>query len=277
MNTYSINETKTQKRKKVRIQDILAAKGTRLLTSLTCYDASFAKIFEQTDLDLILVGDSLGHTMQGKSTTITVTLDELAYHTSCVAKALHTPFLITDMPFATPCHVPQNVMQSAAQLIRCGAEAVKIEGASEQICENIQFLTSHGIPVMGHIGLIPQSIHTLSGYKIQGKTIQDQERLVNEALKLQAAGCFAIVLELVEPKTAAVVTNALHIPTIGIGSGELCDGQILVCHDMLGMTPDFRPKFLKHYLNLEQLIKKAVNEYCYEVTSRQFPAPPESL
>jgi 3-methyl-2-oxobutanoate hydroxymethyltransferase len=268
---YSSDEKKPTQRKKVRVPDLLALKGKRLITSLTCYDATFARILEKTPLDFVLIGDSLGHVMQGQSSTLGVTVADVAYHTRCVAAALKTPLIVADMPFASAGLDSKSTFQNAEALIRAGAEAVKIEGCTEEICSQISMLTRHGIPVLGHIGLIPQSVHALGGYRVQGKNEEAKKRLLEEAQRLQDAGCFGIVLELVTSDVAAAVTSSIKIPTIGIGAGTGCDGQILVLQDMLGMNLEFRPKFLKHFAELENVISSAVSLYCSEVESRKFP------
>jgi 3-methyl-2-oxobutanoate hydroxymethyltransferase len=260
------------RRKKRRVTDVLNRKGGQPLTALTCYDAAYARILEKTDLDLILVGDSLGHVIQGLDSTLGVTIDDVAYHTRCVARSLKTPLLVSDLPFGSAGFSDERLFADAEKLMRSGAEAVKIEGASEAVCRQIRRLVDQGVPVVGHIGLIPQSVHALGGYKVQGRDEKAQQRLVTEALRLEAAGCFSIVLELVNETAAQAVTAAVQIPTIGIGSGNQCDGQILVLHDMLGLNAEFKPKFLKHFAQLEELVVKAVADYCSEVSDRTFPA-----
>jgi 3-methyl-2-oxobutanoate hydroxymethyltransferase len=270
--SYAANSEQSGQRKKRRVTDVVTRKGGAPLTALTCYDATFARLLEKTDLDLILVGDSLGHVMQGGDSTLCVTVDDVAYHTRCVARALKTPLLVADVPFASAGFSDERLFSDAEKLMRSGAEALKIEGASLEICRQISRLTSHGIPVMGHIGLVPQSVHALGGYRVQGRGEEAQQRLVSEAQRLVEAGCFSIVLELVDETTAAAVTNASAVPTIGIGSGNVCDGQILVLQDMLGLNLDFKPKFLKHFAQLENEVVGAVSTYCREVASRSFPA-----
>ncbi len=270
---YSSNTENAQPitRKKTRVPDLLALKGKRKISSITCYDSTFARLLEKSKVDFVLVGDSLGHVIQGLHSTIPVTVNDIAYHTQCVARALHTPLLVSDMPFASAGFDDVTAYKNCEILLRAGAEAVKIEGASDAICRQIVQLTQHGIPVMGHIGLTPQSVHALGGYKIQGKTQAAEQRLLDEARKLQDAGCFAIVLELVTPSVAKLISDDLKIPTIGIGAGVNCDGQILVLQDMLGMNLDFKPKFLKHFANLENIIVDALNTYCDEIEKEVFP------
>lgn len=263
------------KRKKIRVPDLRARKTNGntapLITSLTCYDATFARLLEHTSVDLVLVGDSLGHVVQGRSSTIGVTIDDIAYHVRCVASRLKTPLLVADVPFGSVGFSDDVTYQHAQKLMTAGAEAVKIEGATDEVLRQISCLVRHGIPVLGHIGLMPQSVNTVGGYRVQGKSISDQERLKAEAHALEKAGCFGIVLELVDPQSAAAVTKSVGIPTIGIGSGHDCDGQVLVLHDMLGLNLDFAPKFLKHFAELEKNVVDAVTNYCNEVSTRTYP------
>lgn len=269
--SYAANSEQSGQRKKRRVTDIVARKGGKPLTALTCYDATFARLLEKTELDLVLVGDSLGHVMQGGDSTLGVTVDDIAYHTRCVARALKTPLLVADVPFGSAGFSDERLFADAEKLMRSGAEALKIEGASVEICHQISRLTQNGIPVMGHIGLIPQSVHALGGYRIQGRSNEAQNRLLSEVQRLVEAGCFSVVLELIDESTAAAVTQACRVPTIGIGSGQSCDGQILVLQDMLGLNLDFKPKFLKHFAELENAVVGAISSYCREVNSRSFP------
>lgn len=253
-------------RKKIRTIDFIEMKTKgKKIASITCYDSSFAHILEGTEIDFVLVGDSLGHVMQGTKSTLNVTVEHVAYHVKCVASKLKTPLLVADMPFASAGVNKTCTMRNAAALMQAGAEALKIEGASPEILSDISFLTTHGIPIMGHIGLQPQSVHAVGGYKTQGKDELSKARLLCEAKKLQDAGCFAIVLEMIDASLSEEISQNLKIPTIGIGSGNKCDGNILVLQDMLGMNTEFKPKFLKHYANFEEIIHSAVNEYCHDV------------
>lgn len=260
-------------RKKVRIPALLAAKGKARLSAITCYDAAFARLIERSPMEIVLVGDSLGHVVQGLSSTIPVTVADIVYHVKAVARALRTPLLVADMPFATAGLDDRHCFEAATQLMAAGAEAVKIEGASDRTLHQIQTLTTAGIPVMGHIGLTPQSVHALGGYRIQGKSDEQQNLLVRSAQALEQAGCFSVVLELCTHQAGEAVTRSVTIPTIGIGSGNECDGQILVLHDMLGMNMEFRPKFLKHFEHLESRIGSALTAYDQEVKSGTFPGP----
>lgn len=253
-------------RKKVRTTDFGAMKkeGKRI-SALTCYDHAFARILEKTPLDVVLVGDSLGHVIQGQTSTLKVSIEEIAYHVRCVASALKTPLLVADMPFSSSGISTERTFKHAALLLQAGAEAVKIEGASDETCQKIDFLVRHGVPVMGHVGLLPQSIHTLGGYKVQGKKVDEGMLLLEQAHKLERAGCFALVLELVSEQSARTISAELSIPTIGIGCGNQCDGNILVLQDMLGMNDHFKPKFLKHFAYLENIVGEAIHNYCTDV------------
>lgn len=269
--TYLGTQLKSGARKKVRVPDLRARKNKELIRALTCYDATFARLLEKTEVDLVLVGDSLGNVVQGAASTMTVTVDDIAYHTRCVAQRLETPLLVADMPFGSVGFDESVTFAAAEKLMRAGAEAVKIEGATEEIIKVTNRLVRHGIPVLGHIGLVPQSVHALGGYRVQGKKSSDGERLVAEAKALEDAGCFGIVLELMTPESTANVTESVSIPTIGIGCGSSCDGQILVLYDMLGLNLDFQPKFLKHFARLEDVVISAVQTYCQEVSEKKFP------
>ncbi len=259
------------RRSKVRIPHLLAAKGVRKLTALTCYDASFARLLEKTDVDIVLVGDSLGHVVQGRSSTIPVTVDEICYHTRSVARALVTPHLVADMPFGTAGFGDERCYAAAAALMQAGAEAVKIEGSSPAVLRHIEHLVQQGIPVMGHIGLTPQSVHAQGGYRIQGRSQEAITDLVASAQALERVGCYCVVLELCTDEAGKKVSEQLKIPTIGIGSGSACDGQILVLHDMLGMDASFCPKFLKHFESLEDRVLAATASYIAEVRGGTFP------
>lgn len=267
---YSSITATQARRKKIYIPDLINMKERgKKIASITCYDSSFAHILEKTKIDVVLVGDSLGNVVQGSKSTIAVTVEHVSYHIKCVASQLITPLLVGDMPFASVAVNRSKTVHNAALLMQAGAEAIKIEGASKEILADISFLTTHGIPVMGHIGLQPQSIHAVGGYKIQGKDDTSKNRLLHEAKKLQDAGCFAIVLELVECHAAQEISQTLKIPTIGIGSGNHCDGNILVLQDMLGMNNNFKPKFLKHYADFENTIRDAVDHYCFDVENKK--------
>ena len=243
------------------------------ITMITCYDYWSAKILSKTDIDCILVGDSLAMVMHGAPNTISATVELMAIHTTAVAKGAADKFIIGDLPFCSYRKGMPAAMDAITNVMQAGANAVKLEGTigNEQL---IQHVANSGIPVMGHIGLTPQSIYQLGGYKVQGKTKNSARILLEQAIILEQAGCFAIVLEGIPNKLAAEITEKLSIPTIGIGAGPNVNGQVLVLQDMLGMYENekFKPKFVKTYLQGNILIKNAVSEYVTEVKAVKFPA-----
>jgi len=241
------------------------------ITSLTAYDASFAALFDRIGIEIILVGDSLGNVIQGHTSTIPVTIHDMAYHTECVARSVKRAFIIGDLPFASYTSVADAVKNSTA-LMQAGAQMVKMEGGSH-LQEMIKVLTDHGIPVCGHLGLTPQSVNTLGGFKVQGKTTDAAKKILEDALALEAAGAQLLVLEAIPSSLGAQITNALTIPTIGIGAGPDCSGQVLVMHDALGAFPGRKPKFVKDFLATTGTIEKAIASYIEEVKKGAFPAP----
>ncbi|MCB1172993.1 MAG: 3-methyl-2-oxobutanoate hydroxymethyltransferase [Leptospiraceae bacterium] len=251
----------------------LAAKASgRKLSVLTCYDAGMAGLLAQTDLDAILVGDSLAMVVQGHDSTLPVTLDEMTYHCRMVRRGAPDKFIIGDLPFGSFQVNADEAVRSGLALMKAAAvDAVKLEGASPHILEAVQRLKSAGVPVVGHIGLTPQSFREHAGFKLQGKTKTDQARILAEARALQTAGAFAIVLELMPSSLAAEITRALEIVTIGIGAGPDCDAQVLVLHDLLGLFEDFKPRHVKHYATLASVIRTAVNGYHNDVHQGRFP------
>lgn len=240
------------------------------ITMVTCYDYSMAKILNATDVDTLLVGDSVAQVMHGYETTLHATVGLMALHTKAVAKGAPEKFIIADMPFLSTRKGIKYAVEAAQKLMLSGANAVKIEGASGHL-ELIRHLVDSGIPVMGHLGLTPQSIHQLGGPKIQGRTESQAEKLLKDSLALEKAGCFAIVFELIPAILAQNISEQLIIPTIGIGAGKNTDGQVLVLQDLLGFNPDFNPKFLKKYSDGFNLIKSSVNTYTAEVINHNFP------
>ncbi len=258
---------------RMTIPDLQAKKNSgEKLVAITCYDATFAKLLNTTPIDIILVGDSLGMVIQGRESTIPVTLEEMIYHTSCVNRGAGQAHLVADMPFMSYQADKVEAIHNAGRLLKeAGAHAVKLEGGAE-IIPTISAMTASGIPVMGHIGMRPQSVHQTGGYKIQGKTEFDEQLLLTQAVALEAAGIYALVLEGVTIEAAAAITKKLRIPTIGICSGPACDGQILVLYDLLGLNPDFSPKFLKRYANLATTVTDAVSNYAQEVRSMLYPS-----
>jgi 3-methyl-2-oxobutanoate hydroxymethyltransferase len=243
---------------------------------LTCYDASFAALLEAQGVDILLVGDSLGMVLQGHDTTLPVTLDEMAYHTACVARGAKQAFIISDMPFGTFQTSPQKAFIHAAKLMAAGAQMVKLEGGAAMV-ETVRFLTERGIAVCGHIGLTPQSVHQLGGYRVQGKASADAQRLLQDAVALEQAGAGMLVLEAIPTLLAAEITAQLTIPTIGIGAGAACSGQVLVLHDMLDIYPGKKARFVKNYMQGADSIAAAVANYVAEVKNGSFPAAEHSF
>ena len=241
------------------------------IAMVTAYDFTMARLVDEAGVDMVLVGDSLGMVVQGLSTTIPVTLEEMAYHSRAVARGLGRAHLCTDLPFMTYQVSPGQAVESAGKLMKDGAcESVKLEGGVE-IAEHVHRIVRAGIPVVGHIGLTPQSVHALGGFKVQGRGDEASERILRDALAIEAAGAFSIVLEAMPPDVAERISRALSIPTIGIGAGVNCDGQVLVCTDLLGMARGHSPKFAKRYDDLGDRIVAAVQSYIGEVRSGVFP------
>ncbi len=269
--------SKYAQRGSITISQILQAKADgRPLSAITCYDAAFARLIDQTGIDIVLVGDSLGNVMLGHDGTIPVTLDDMLHHGRAVARVLSRPFLTLDMPFLSYQVSVEQALTNAARLIQeGGGQAVKVEGG-EAIVPQVRALVQAGIPVMGHLGLTPQSVHALGGYRVQGRG-EAADVLLRDALALEQAGAFAVVLEMVPLELAARVSKALRIPTIGIGAGPHCDGQILVLHDVLGFDEGFNPKFLKKYAQLGQTVRDAVTAYDQDVKTRAFPTLEQSF
>ena len=243
---------------------------------LTCYDASFATLLETNGVDVLLVGDSLGMVIQGRETTLPVTIEQMAYHTSCVVAGSQQAFIVADMPFGTSQFSARETFSYAVQLMAAGAQMVKLEGGAE-MAETIQFLTSRGIPVCAHIGLTPQSVHQLGGYKVQGKGDVAAQKLLHDAQVLQQAGAGLIVLEAIPAALGAEVTTQLTIPTIGIGAGVSCSGQVLVLHDMLGIYPGKKARFVKDFMPGAASIAQAVQNYVAEVKIGTFPTVEHSF
>lgn len=243
------------------------------ISMVTAYDYPSAQLAELAGADFILVGDSLGNVVQGRDTTLSVTLDHMVYHTDLVARAVTVPYVVTDMPFASYHGSADTTIAGAARIMReGGAKAVKMEGGRE-IVPSVQAAVHAGIPVMGHLGLTPQSVHAIGGYKIQGKQSAAAQKLMDDALRLEEAGVFSIVLELVTDELAAAITERLSIPTIGIGSGNRCDGQVLVFHDILDYAANPYPKkIVKRYADVGTVIREALAAYVADVKSRSFPA-----
>lgn len=240
------------------------------ITMLTCYDASFAALLESAGVETLLIGDSLGNVLQGHETTLPVTLRDIVYHTACVARGAKRAFIIGDMPFGTFQLSPAETFRNAAEIMAAGAQMVKLEGG-QPMAETIAYLVQRGVPVCGHLGLTPQSVHQLGGYKVQGRQQSDAERLLEDAKLLEEAGAGMIVLEAIPSPLAKQVTEALFIPTIGIGAGVDCSGQVLVLHDMLDVFPGKKAKFVKNFMQGAGSIQAAVERYVKEVKAKTFP------
>lgn len=258
---------------KMNITKIKKAKNNKKLTMITAYDALFAKLFESI-ADMILVGDSLNMSFAGKPDTLSATLDQMIYHTNAVCTGAPKAFTILDMPFGTYINKDEALKNAVKVYQNTKAAAIKIEGGEDK-AKIIKHLTSNSIAVMGHIGLMPQYVRSEGGYKVKGKTSQDAKQLIKDAIAIEKAGAFAIVIEGVLSEVAKKITEAVNIPTIGIGAGNVTDGQVLVWSDMLGFFEDFKPKFVRKYLDGATLIKEAVNQYRSDVQETSFPSKEE--
>jgi len=242
------------------------------IAMLTCYEASFAALLDACGVDCVLVGDSLGMVIQGERSTLPVTLEHMAYHTRCVATAVRAAWLIADMPFGSYQAGPQVALDAAVKLMQAGAQMVKLEGG-EWLAPTISFLVERGIPVCAHLGLTPQSVHALGGYRIQGRTEESAAQLKRDALAVQNAGAAMLVLELMPTALATDLTRLLSIPTVGIGAGNMCAGQVLVLHDMLDVFPGRKPRFVRNFMDGSPSIRAAIETYVAAVKTRAFPAP----
>ena len=241
------------------------------ISMITSYDYSMASIVDGAGIDIILVGDSAANVMAGHKTTLPITLDQMIYHASCVVRGVERAFVVCDMPFGTYQGDPITALHSAVRIMKeSGSDGVKLEGG-EEIIDSVKKILTAGIPVMGHLGLTPQSVHQLGGYSVQAKEEAAAEKLIADAKLLEEAGCFAVVLEKIPATLAKRVSEALTIPTIGIGAGAGTDGQVLVVHDMLGINKGFSPKFLRRYANLHDIMTEAVEHYIADVKSCDFP------
>ncbi len=252
-----------------RLREMRAA--SEPIAMLTCYDASFARLLDAQGVDCVLVGDSLGMVIQGLDSTLPVSMDEVAYHTRCVARGLSAAWLIADMPFGSYQAGPEQALDSAVELMQAGAKMVKLEGG-EWLAPTVAFLVERGIPVCAHLGLTPQSVHALGGYRIQGRSESDAERLLADARALDEAGAAMMVLELIPTALAARVTDAVALATIGIGAGGQVSGQVLVLHDMLDVYPGRKPRFVRNFMQGQPDIASAVAAYVAAVKDRSFPS-----
>jgi 3-methyl-2-oxobutanoate hydroxymethyltransferase len=269
---------------KITVPDLLQRKTqaadphskVQKITCLTAYDYPTARLLDEAGVDVILVGDSLGMVVLGHENTLSVTIDEMLHHTRAVRRGTRRALVVADMPYGSYHTDTAESLRNAMRFVKeAGAEAVKVEGGERRL-ELISRLTEAEIPVMGHVGLTPQSLNALGGYRVQGKTADAAEQLIRDARAVEAAGAFAVVLEAVPRELAAQITRELRIPTIGIGAGPDCDGQVLVIHDLLGLTFGQTPRFARQYANLGEIISKAVHEYCEDVRSGTFPSDGES-
>jgi 3-methyl-2-oxobutanoate hydroxymethyltransferase len=245
------------------------------ISMVTCYDYCMARIINDTDIDCVLVGDSLSMVVYGYPTTVHATIDMMARHTEAVSRGLKDKFLISDLPFLSFRKGIQDSMDAVDSLMKAGAHAVKLEGV-EGHESDIEHIVKSGIPVMGHLGLTPQSIHAFGGFKVQGRSESSQNRILEAAKKLEGLGCFSVVLECIPEVLAKKVTEAIAVPTIGIGAGRFVDGQVLVINDLLGMNAEFKPKFLREYWEGFASIRKALNHFSHDVRSGEYPLPEES-
>jgi len=267
---FAMAASKEAKRITTNVLQNMKSNGERI-SMITAYDFSFAKIFDAADIDVILVGDSASNVMAGNETTLPITLDQMIYHASSVIRGVKRCLVVVDLPFGSYQSNSKEALASAVRIMKeTGAHAIKLEGG-EEVLESINRIVAAGVPVMGHLGLTPQSIYKFGTYNVRAKEKAEANKLKRDAKLLQDAGCFAIVLEKIPATLAKEVSESLHIPTIGIGAGKYCDGQVLVMHDMLGINTEFKPRFLRQYLNMHEQITKAVHQYIKDVKSNEFP------
>ena len=259
------------KPKRVTVPQIRAMKQQRKIGMLTAYDYPSAKVVDAAGTDIILVGDSLGMVVLGYPDTLSVTVDDMLHHTRAVARGAQQALIVGDMPYLSYHVSVEESVRNAGRFIQAGAHAVKVEGAKPSRIRTIEAILDAEIPVMGHIGLTPQSVNALGGFKLQGKNVDDARRLIGEAKVLERAGCFSIVLEAVPSELAALITERVSIPTIGIGAGPGCDGQVLVLHDLLGLYDGHTPKFVRKYASLATDMKAAIESYLTDVRELRFP------
>lgn len=243
--------------------------GTKI-AMLTCYDASFASVMDKSGVDMLLIGDSLGNVCQGHGTTLSVTIADIAYHTASVVRGNQTAFVTADMPFGTY-GTPETAFENAVKLMQAGAQMVKLEGGI-WLADTVRFLAARGIPVFAHLGLTPQYVHQLGGFKVQGKSTADAQRLKDEAKALEAAGASMLLLEAIPAALGKAVTDTLHMPTIGIGAGPDCSGQVLVMHDMLDVFPGKKARFVRNFMAGQSSIENAIRSYVSAVKDQSFPA-----
>ena len=258
--------------KRVTVKSLVdMKKNGEKISMLTAYDYSMAKIVDSAKVDVILVGDSASNVMAGHETTLPITLDQMIYHASSVIRAVHRALVVVDIPFGSYQSDPKEALRSAIRIMKeSGAHSVKVEGGAE-IKESVKRILNAGIPVMGHLGLTPQSIYKFGTYTVRAKEEEEAEKLIEDAKLLEKLGCFAIVLEKIPAELTKKVSESISIPTIGIGGGKHADGQVLVIHDLLGMTHEFNPRFLRRYMNLYETMGAAISDYVQDVKSKDFP------
>lgn len=263
----------TTPRKKVTVPAVRAMKGKSRIGMLTAYDYPGARVADAAGADILLVGDSLGMVVLGYPDTLSVTVDDMIYHTRAVARGTTSALIVTDMPYLSYHVSVEESVRNAGRLMQAGAQAVKIEGAKTGRIRTIEAILEAEIPVMGHIGLTPQSVNALGGFKLQGKSAGDARQLIEDAIALEETGCFAIVLEAVPTELAAMISERVSVPTIGIGAGPSCDGQVLVFHDVLGIYDGHKAKFVRQYANLAQEMETALGAFLADVREGRFPDP----
>jgi 3-methyl-2-oxobutanoate hydroxymethyltransferase len=267
----------THGRKTIRTFHDMKARGERIAV-MTAYDVMFSRLLSEAGVDMILVGDSLGQVVMGLPSTIPVTMDHMVHHASAVRRGAPDAFVVLDMPFLSYQVSPEEALRNAGRALQeAGVDAVKLEGASRPVLDAVARIVEAGIPVMGHVGFTPQSVHALGGYRVQGRGNEAADRLLHEARALEEAGCFSIVLELVPAPLAERVSGELRIPTIGIGAGPGCDGQVLVVYDALGLNAGFRPRFLKRFADLEGEARRGIEAYLGEVRAGTYPGADHSF
>ena len=273
----STNPAEASRANKITVQTIRQSKGHSKLTALTAYDVTFARLVDASGVDIVLVGDSLGMMVQGHANTLPVTMDDIVYHTRAVARGVSRAHLVADMPFMSYQASVEDGVRAAGRLLQeGGAEAVKIEGGVE-VADLIQRLTSFGIPVMAHIGMTPQSVHQYGGFKVQGRQDDSYRRILQGAQAVADAGAYCVVVESVPDSLGSELSKLLSVPTIGIGAGAGCDGQILVMHDVLGLDPNWKPRFARQYAQLGVAAQEAFSAYVKDVREGRFPAEAETF
>jgi len=274
-----MSSTPARPERRVTVRRLLEMKvAGEKIAVLTAYDVLFARLVDEAGMDIVLVGDSAGQVVAGHDSTLPVTLEDMIYHGRAVRRGVRRAMVVVDMPFMTFQVSPEETLRNAGRLLKeTGAEAVKLEGGDEHAVLHVRALVRAGIPVMGHVGLTPQSVHALGGYRVQGRETEAADRLREDAARLEAAGAFSVVLELVPGPLAGVISRSLAIPTIGIGAGPETDGQVLVLPDMLGLNEGFQPRFLRRFGELGAAARKALADYAVAVRSGQYPGPEHTV